>query len=373
VEAKIIESIFTVNLGVKKDERVLVFTDIPGEGEKITDEDRAKRDDLRAIAKSVAETGRGLCAAEYLEFPSVGEHGSEPPAEVWSAAFGEKAVQELKAKGILDSLLRKEASEEELKAAEDILRSYASDAVDAVIALSNYSTSHTNFRRWLNELAGTRYASMPLFERSMLTGVMTADWEAIKERTDKLSAILKGAEKAHILAPNGTDIRFSIEGRDARADTGIIREKGSFSNLPAGEAFLAPVEGTAEGTLVLEWSPTRKLESPVALEVKKGRVVCVAGNDPYGEVILDALRRSRDVGNIAEFGIGTNDKAERPDNILETEKILGSVHVAIGDNSSFGGTVSVPYHQDFIFFKTSVDIQKGKDNILILDEGRPEF
>ncbi|MDP2168583.1 MAG: hypothetical protein Q8J64_09675, partial [Thermodesulfovibrionales bacterium] len=58
--------------------------------------------------------------------------------------------------------------------------------------------------------------------------------------------------------------------------------------------------------------------------------------------------------NIAELGIGTNDRAKRPDNILESEKILGTVHIALGDNISFGGRVKAAFHQDFVFFRPTV-------------------
>ena len=43
--------------------------------------------------------------------------------------------------------------------------------------------------------------------------------------------------------------------------------------------------------------------------------------------------------NLAELGIGTNDKASRPDNVLEAEKILGTIHLALGDNTGFGGII----------------------------------
>jgi len=52
--------------------------------------------------------------------------------------------------------------------------------------------------------------------------------------------------------------------------------------------------------------------------------------------------------NLAEFGVGTNPNAKRPDNLLEGEKIKGTVHVAIGDSSHMGGKVSADLHQDFI-------------------------
>jgi leucyl aminopeptidase (aminopeptidase T) len=83
------------------------------------------------------------------------------------------------------------------------------------------------------------------------------------------------------------------------------------------------------------------------------------------------LSENKGNGNIAEFGVGTNHAAKRPDNILESEKILGTVHIALGDNSSFGGKVKAPFHQDFIFFKPTVTlIHKDGSRKEILKAGK---
>ena len=68
--------------------------------------------------------------------------------------------------------------------------------------------------------------------------------------------------------------------------------------------------------------------------------------------------------NLAELGIGTNPNARRPDNILESEKIKGTCHVAIGDNSHFGGRVSTDLHQDFVIPKVTL---KVNDKTFIAD------
>jgi leucyl aminopeptidase (aminopeptidase T) len=214
---------------------------------------------------------------------------------------------------------------------------------------------------------------MPLFDEAMLTGVMTADWKEVERTTLSLVELMKGGEAVIITGPNGTSLKFSIKGRAVEPDTGILTQKGLFGNLPAGEAFLAPLEGTAVGTLVLEWGPTRKLKSPVTLDIKDGLVYSVDGRDEYARELKTKLQENPLFGNIAELGIGTNPKATRPDNILETEKILGTVHIAIGDNSSFGGKVSVPFHQDFILFDPTMEVLKDGDKVAILVDGDPRF
>src|SRR6185369_11405562 len=74
--------------------------------------------------------------------------------------------------------------------------------------------------------------------------------------------------------------------------------------------------------------------------------------------------------NIAELGIGTNDQASRPGNILEAEKILGTVHIALGDNSGFGGTVSTPFHEDYVFYSPTLHaVMADGSRIPLLENG----
>jgi leucyl aminopeptidase (aminopeptidase T) len=372
MQSESLKRIYTVNLGVKAGERVLVFTDLVGEDEDITEDERGRRVALVGIARDVADAGEGLCKVELLKFKAAGSHGKEPPRELWEACFGSKAVSLLEEKGLLEPVLSKKANAGLLRAAEEIIEKHATSPA-AIIALSNYSTSHTRFRDFLTRVKGVRYASMPLFERFMLDGAMTADWAEVERRTKRLVSMMSGAETVVITSGNGTSISFSMKNRAVLPDTGILTERGSFGNLPAGEAFLAPVEGTADGIMVLEWAPTGKFHNPVELIVKKGQVVEVVGNDEFSRDLRERIAKNPLCGNIAELGIGTNDKASRPDNILETEKILGTVHIALGDNSSFGGKVSVPFHQDFIFFRPNMEVVKGEEKIEILIEGEPRF
>jgi leucyl aminopeptidase (aminopeptidase T) len=167
---------------------------------------------------------------------------------------------------------------------------------------------------------------------------------------------------------------LSKEGRKALSDTGILTKKGAFGNLPAGEVFVAPLEGTAEGKLVLEWAPTHELIEPITLTIEKGEVVTIAGSEPFADYLRSKLAEKEGNRNIAELGIGTNPRAKRPDNILESEKILGTIHIALGDNSSFGGKVKTPFHQDFVFFKPTVILITAEGaKVKIIEKGVPLF
>jgi len=370
-----IRSIYKTNLAVRADEKVLVFTDLPSAAETPDDSDCCRREGLRYMSMLTAEIGKSFARKiVYREYPALGSHGAEPAEELWEAAFGKKAIGRLRSKGLMSLLLKKELPDEGLKEVENILVNSCADSVGAVIALSNYSTSHTRFRDLLTRICGCRYASMPLFDVLMLEGSMHVDWKALEKRTNALAKIVNRAVRVEIRTPNGTHLKLSKAGRKALADTGMLTGKGAFGNLPAGEVFLAPVEGTAEGRLVLEWAPTRELKSPVTLAVKKGEVVDVSGDEPFAESLRAKIGERDGNRNIAELGIGTNPRAERPDNILESEKILGTIHIALGDNSSFGGNVKTPFHQDFVFFKPTVTLfhADGKE-VMILEKGAPKF
>lgn len=366
-----LESIYRVNLKVKQNERVLLFVDLIREDEKISPAERQRRLSLLEVASKLRKIGTPLCKEIiYFEYPSTGSHGKEPPEDLWRLAFGDKAINELKKVELFTKLLNKDISKKELSQVKQIIEKYRASAVNAVIALSNFSTSHTNFRDLLTKICGTRYASMPLFDVSMLAGAMNADWKKVKRRSEKIKEILDKVEKIMIETSNGTNLIFEKGNRKVHVDSGILTRKGSFGNLPAGEVFLAPLENTAEGKLVIEWAPTRKLESPLILNVKMGRVVSIVGKEPYKEELEKKLNERQENCNIAELGIGTNDKACKPDNILESEKILGTVHIALGDNSSFGGKVRTPFHQDFIFFEPTLSVYTNKnEEIKILEKG----
>ena len=342
---------------MKKHETVLVFNDRVSTKEDIDESERERRAKLRCLSLLAVEIGRHLCKSiKYIEYPATGNHGAEPPPELWELAFGTKTIETLRKNRLLYPILKKTAKDRDIGKAEEIVDKYKRHAVHCVIALSNYSTSHTRFRDFLTSICGSRYASMPLFDVYMLEGAMHVDWKELSRKTTTIAKVVNAAEYIEIKTPNGTSVFLSKKGRRALADTGILTRKGSFGNLPAGEVFLAPVEGTASGTLVLEWGPTRRLKSPVAITVNDGYAVNVTGKDEYSEYLRAKLAERKENGNIAELGIGTNKAAKRPDNILESEKILGTIHIALGDNSSFGGKVKTPFHQDFVFFQPTVTL-----------------
>jgi leucyl aminopeptidase (aminopeptidase T) len=229
-------------------------------------------------------------------------------------------------------------------------------AADVVVAPTIQSISHTAARRAASE-AGVRVASMPGVSGEMLARVMGADMRKLEQRGALVSDRLSEGSEARITCPYGSDLRLGLEGRAAISDAGVLTGPGAFGNLPCGEGFIAPVEGTGEGTIVIDGSIAGigRLETPVLLTVRDGHLTDAAGSD--GARLLELLTAHGQGGtNVAELGIGTNEEAILTGEILEDEKILGTAHIAFGASAAIGGTVQVPVHLDCVILEPTVEI-----------------
>jgi leucyl aminopeptidase (aminopeptidase T) len=235
-----------------------------------------------------------------------------------------------------------------------------------LIIPTSKSMSHTQSRREAST-AGARCATLPGITFDTMKRTLNANYEKIAQRSKKVAERLKGARTAKVTSPAGTDITMSIDGRKCEPDTGLIYNSGDFSNLPAGEAYLAPLEGTAQGTLVIDGSMAAigRLKKPITMKVNSGFVREISGGAEAKKLkaLLDFVGEL--AYNIAELGIGTNDKAKLVGSVLEDEKVMGTVHMALGDNMSMGGKISVRSHLDGIILKPTLII----DGVALMKDG----
>lgn len=237
-------------------------------------------------------------------------------------------------------------------------------ACDVFIAPASRSLSHTLARKRASE-GGARGATMPHVTADMLARLMSIDFDRLRSRSHAIADLLDKGTEAHVTCPRGTDLRLDLRGRQGIADDGDLTARGAFGNLPCGEGFIAPAggEGTMYARSIAAIGLTRG--HPAKLTVENGHLTAATG--PEGEQLLGILREHGDAGtNLAELGVGTNDRATLTGNVLEDEKILGSVHVAFGASIAIGGTVSVPIHLDCVVTEASLEI----DGTRVLDEGR---
>ncbi len=302
-------------LGITGDETLLLLTDPP----------------LAAIANVLAEAARPLAREVVLVVYGEREvNGQEPPRPVPEAMA----------------------------------------SVDAVLAVTSKSVTHTAARRAATA-AGARVATMPGITPDCLIRTMNADYHAIAERTVKVAGLLTQARVARITTRRGTDLTLPIEGIAAIASTGLIREAAQWGNLPSGEAYLRPEEGAAEGVVIVDGALAGigTVTTPVRITVRGGLATEVSGGVEAERFAAQLERVGPKARNLAELGVGTNDRAVLTGKILEDEKILGTVHVAFGNNASMGGTVDVPFHVDGIILEPTLDL----DGRPILQEGKPLF
>jgi leucyl aminopeptidase (aminopeptidase T) len=234
---------------------------------------------------------------------------------------------------------------------------------DVYIAPTSRSLSHTVARKRATD-NGARGATMPGVTADMLARVMAVDFDTMAARSQAVARLLDGADSAHVSCGAGTDFTLDLTGREGTADDGNLRDPGAFGNLPCGEAFIAPLSG--EGTVVAKTlAPLGISEAPATLTVEGGRIV--DARNGLGPPFLERLRGQGELGtNLAELGVGTNDKATLTGMVLEDEKILGTVHVAFGASAGIGGTVSVPIHLDVVVVEPTLEIGGAR----VLERGR---
>jgi leucyl aminopeptidase (aminopeptidase T) len=227
-------------------------------------------------------------------------------------------------------------------------------AADVFIAPTTKSLSHTRARKAATD-GGARGATLPGVTEDMLARLMACDFETLQRRSAALARLLTEAEEVRITCPRGTDLALDLRGREGIADDGDLTGKRAFGNLPCGEGFVAPLH--AQGRMVTHCLASIGLPQgePPVLTIEDGRLA--GATEPEGERLLAALSAAGELGtNVAELGIGTNERATLTGNILEDEKILGTVHVAFGASAAIGGTVSVPVHLDCVILEPSLEI-----------------
>ena len=298
-----IRSIFRNNLAIEDGERILLVTD----GGK------------HAIARRFLDVAEELGnAADLVTVPIPEVHGVEPPAAV--------------AREMLDA--------------------------DVILIITTKSLSHTQARANATE-QGARIATMAGVTEDILRRFSQVDLTRMKARTNVLADLLDRGTQVLVTSNEGTNLTFSIAGRIAHGrKASIFDQPGYWGNIPCGEAFIAPVEDSVNGELVVDASIAGigLVDRNTTLSIERGKVVDIGGGSTARrfEMLLDDPARRQ----VAEFGIGTNDKARITGITIEDEKVLGTCHIAFGNNRFFGGTNQVDFHVDCVMRAPTVVIDE---------------
>lgn len=282
--------------------------------------------DQTGVARALATAARASRAiVELVGFDALERNGQEPPADVAAA------------------MLR----------------------ADAVLAATTMSLSHTRARLAATE-RGVRVASLPSITAAIFARTMAADFAAMSREGAWLADLLSHARACRITSAAGTDLALSVQGRDGRNDDGDLRAPGAFGNLPPGEAYVAPREDAADGTVVFDGSLAGwgLLDEPLVVRVARGGAVEASGR--AGAWLLEQLDAGGPTGrHIAELGIGTNAAAVIGGVVLEDEKVRGTAHVAFGASSGIGGTNHAAVHIDGVLLRPTIEL----DGVTVLRDG----
>lgn len=232
---------------------------------------------------------------------------------------------------------------------------------DIIIAPTEFSLTHTKATKEARKY-GARVFSLPgIDEFSLTKGGLTADYSVIQKNVEKISSAVNKAINIEVESKNGTKIKFSVAGRKWEKDDGTVIP-GGYGNLPAGEIFIAPVENSANGKIVFDHFSLSK--GKLELNLEDGEVKEMKGDKEKLQRIFDDVGYKAKI--IAEFGIGCNPKSKTIGNTLEDEKVYGTVHFALGNNTGFGGLNEVAFHKDGVIDEPTVTV----DRRLIIRNGK---
>lgn len=204
-------------------------------------------------------------------------------------------------------------------------------------------------------------------------GLTDAEFGEMEALTRELAVALTIARSAQVTSERGTDLRLDLGDPNivGQLSTGRLRPH-SWGNLPSGEAFILPV--SAGGSVVIDTAVSGLTAlTPFRATLLDGQFSLDGDADtPLRSMIASWEEQAREtkgmdahnVRRVCEFGIGTNPRA-RPPSFLEIEKILGTVHIAIGRNDGFGGQISAPNHTDMVIAEPTVAL----DGVTIMSNG----
>lgn len=239
--------------------------------------------------------------------------------------------------------------------------------VDVCVCPTYRSLTHTDARREASS-KGVRIGTMPGITLETIERCFGANPDKIVQLTDMVFNRMKRVAYVRVTTKAGTDFIMNIKDRRIIPSTGVLRKIGESGNLPSGEVYVAPWEKKSNGVIVFDGSfaGIGILKKPIKVEVKNGYIQKIDGGVEAIKLqeILD--KAGKDSNAVAEFGIGTNYKAKLCGQILEDEKVLGTIHIAFGNNISMGGKINVSSHLDGLVKKPTVYF----DDMIVMKDGK---
>jgi hypothetical protein len=209
------------------------------------------------------------------------------------------------------------------------------------------------------------------------SGAVTDDMKQIAVRKHYVARDVfgPGAKECRVTSRYGTDLTYRVDGRIfvpplpgddfdgykiVNFDKDENRKGGNlyYYLFPTGEFNVAPIEGSANGKLVIDLTMHHlgRLSSPIELIVERGRVVRIDGGAD-ARILRDYLKTYGDDNAYmcpAEASVGVNAKAVVRGIQREDKNIMGTMHFGLGTNIDVGGSVRSRIHMDGVILEPSL-------------------
>ncbi len=211
--------------------------------------------------------------------------------------------------------------------------------------------------------AGKKVIYMNNVTLDMLSGgAVEADVEEMNRLGKRLRELWTKSRIVHVTSEQGTDLTACVEGRlGFYIAVKIHRTPENFMTeaaFPDGEAGVAPVEGTGEGTIVWDTSAEMLglLKEPICLTVKRGQLTDIQGGH-QAEQLLRIIEEDGDEVSRncpAEISIGLNPKVQVCGIMRQDKKLLGACHIALGSSQEDGGAIHSKLHIDGLIRRPTI-------------------
>lgn len=218
-----------------------------------------------------------------------------------------------------------------------------------VVAMTEFSAT-APLMEYSEQESNLRAASMPTVHQGMLETALAADYQEVARKCQVLRGKLDLAEGARLIFSTGDQVYIDLRNRLAQIDDGQLHADKSglrVINLPSGEAYIAPYEGElpgqssrTDGVIPMFFGGIL-----VKLQIAENKVSEVLSDDQNADQLRAWFAVDTARLNVAELGLGCNDKAVITGNILEDEKVFG-VHLAYGRSDHTGGVIGVDDFSD---------------------------
>lgn len=232
------------------------------------------------------------------------------------------------------------------------LRAKANESIQDAFIKHNVRSVEVDNGLYPNDWLAKRYSMSADDLSKTFWGGVNVDYTDLQARGAQVSAALSSGSEIHITDSGGTDLKVRVEGRKYGVSDGIISADdaktaaGQSVYLPAGEVYVAPVPGTAEGKVARakDYFNGKEINNLV-MTFSAGKLTSITGSGPGFDLMkaaYDAAGEGKDLFAVVDFGINPNIKLPAGSQIA-TWVPAGTVTIGVGSNVWAGGDNKCPY------------------------------